>query len=224
MINLLNCKLDNCSLLQSQKIILPNPKIIFDVGMHHGKTTQEYLEVFPDAYIYGFEAEHQNFLIGKKMLDGYQSRLTLTESAVSNICGKVQLNINTHDGTHSILDIGKQQYWSGLVTTKKREEVSSVTLDNYCNINDIKHIDILKMDIQGAELEALKGAKKLLLKNKITMIVAEVEFRELYKTQPLYEDIAIYLRTYGYRLVGFYDSQHVGGALSWADAIFLLGE
>jgi FkbM family methyltransferase len=215
-------KSDNYSLLQSQKILMPNAKIIFDVGMHHGKTTQEYLEAFPDAHIYAFEAEHQNFLQGQKMLDSYQSRLTLIESAVSNIFGKVCLNINTHDGTHSILSIGKLQYWAGLVTTKKSEDVSSTTLDNYCDLNNIAHIDILKMDIQGAELEALKGANKLLSKNKIKMIVAEVEFRELYKNQPLYEDVAIYLRAYGYSLFGLYDFQYISGTLSWADAIFLL--
>ena len=197
-------------------------KIIFDVGMHHGKTTQEYLETFLDAHIYAFEAEHQNFLLGQKMLDCYQSRLTLIESAVSNISGKVCLNINSHDGTHSILSIGKLQYWAGLVTTKKSENVSSVTLDNYCDINNVAYIDILKMDIQGAELEALKGANKLLQKKKIKMIVAEVEFRELYKNQPLYIDVAIYLRAYGYSLVGLYDLQYINGTLCWADAIFLL--
>jgi hypothetical protein len=80
------------------------------------------------------------------------------------------------------------------------------------------------MDIQGAELNALKGARKLLSQKNITMIVTEVEFKELYKNQPLYEDLAVYLRDYGYVLVGLYDFHYVEGILSWADAIFLLEE
>jgi FkbM family methyltransferase len=219
-----NLKLNCCSLFGAQKQLLPNPMVIFDIGMHHGHTTKEYLENFSEARIYGFEAEHQNFLSAKKMLKSYQPRLTLIESAVFNVDGKVSFNVNTHDGTHSIFDIGKQQYWAGKATTKNIKQVNSITLDNYCDLNEIGHIDILKMDIQGAELNALKGARKLLSQKNITMIVTEVEFKELYKNQPLYEDLAVYLRDYGYVLVGLYDFHYVEGILSWADAIFLLEE
>lgn len=208
-------------LFADQKRLVPAASVIFDVGMQHGHTTKEYLEGYPQACVYAFEAEHDNFERGKSMLKDYGSRVQLLETAVSDTTGRRILNINTHDGTHSLLEVGAVQYWLQPASTKQRMEVDCVALDDFCQSRSISHIDILKMDIQGAELQALTGARQLLAKKVITLLALEVEFRPLYKGQPLYEDIAIFLRGYGYRLLNFYDLKYVNGVLSWADAIFV---
>lgn len=59
-------------------------------------------------------------------------------------------------------------------------------------------IDILKMDIQGGELLALKGAQSLLEASRIRLLALEVEFKPLYKDQPLFWDICAYLYRFGY--------------------------
>ena len=58
------------------------------------------------------------------------------------------------------------------------------TLDEYALSKGIQHIDILKMDVQGSELNVLKGAENLLKSNKIDIIYSEVWFKAAYEGQP----------------------------------------
>ena len=53
-------------------------------------------------------------------------------------------------------------------------EVKTQTLDNFCHNEKIDFIDVLKIDSEGNELNILKGAEKLLLKDKIYLIYTEI--------------------------------------------------
>jgi hypothetical protein len=52
--------------------------------------------------------------------------------------------------------------------------VKVTTLDSYCSQQNIKHIDILKLDVEGHSLEVIEGAKMLLDKKKIRIIIIEL--------------------------------------------------
>jgi len=60
--------------------------------------------------------------------------------------------------------------------------------------------DILKIDTQGTELDILIGSIPLL--DKIKLIELEVEFNPIYKNQPLFSDVDIFMRKNGYELLG----------------------
>ena len=62
----------------------------------------------------------------------------------------------------------------------KKETVNVVTIDNFCKKNNIKKIDLLKIDTEGHEAEVLEGASKMLKKN-IKYILIEFHFSKLYK-------------------------------------------
>jgi hypothetical protein len=82
--------------------------------------------------------------------------------------------------------------------TVKTERVATVRLDD---IPEIDAIDYLKMDIQGAELQALRGAERHLRR---TMVVhTEVEFVPLYVGQPLFAEVDQELRRQGFLLHTF---------------------
>ena len=66
--------------------------------------------------------------------------------------------------------------------------IDSVALDSF----DISNLDFIKIDIQGGELNVLKGAKESL--NSTIGLEIEVEFLELYKDQPLYGDLVNFLK------------------------------
>ena len=59
---------------------------------------------------------------------------------------------------------------------------------------------MLWLDLQGAELQALKGGEHLL--SKVSVIITEVEFSELYENQPLYKEIKSWLEDHGFVLIG----------------------
>lgn len=214
------------NLLESQKALLgvEGPRIIFDVGVQDGRSTLEYVDTFPNATIFGFEAEETNFVASTAVLQAHRDRVVLNQLAIAGRSGIGSIFVNSHSGTHSLLPIGGQRYWDGRERPVATQPVKTVSLDDFSAANGITTVDILKMDIQGAELEALTGASKLLASGSIRLIALEVEFQELYLDQPLFWDIGLFLRGFEYGLYALYDchfSPKNANTLCWADAIFL---
>ncbi len=148
----------------------------------------------------------------------------MTEAAVADRCGHRRFHRNTHDGTHSLLEIGEQRYWGGYAAPTEDIEVTALTLDVFADVHALDRVDILKMDIQGGELSALRGASRLLKERRIGLIATEVEFFHLYKGQPLFWDIGAFLQSFGYSLFKLYDLYYHPKnerVLSWADALFV---
>lgn len=190
------------SLLDDVTFILAGgPKVVVDVGCHHGHTT--YLERFADCEAYAFEAEAANFALAQQTLAPFGSRVRLSPSAVADVSGEIQFNVNSHDGTHSILDIGEQRYWADYVEKVETRSVPCARLDDLFPGEAV--IDLLHMDIQGGELQALQGAAALLAEWRIKLVYCEVEIFPLYQGQPLLWDLGAFLHKHGYRFYSFYD-------------------
>src|SRR5262249_15029949 len=95
------------------------------------------------------------------------------------------------------------------------------TIDRFCTDHNIQTIDILKLDIQGAELRALHGASSMLAKQKISLIFSEVLFGPEYEQQSYYHEIAGWLMRFGYHLFRFYELRYnYDRSLDYSDAIF----
>jgi FkbM family methyltransferase len=208
---------------QTQFFAPDAPLTIIDAGVHLGHSSQEYLEAFPNCRVFGFEPEVKNFAAAGAMLAPYGARMELLGNALSHSDETDVLQVNTHDGTHSLLEIGDGRYWEGPAETVHRQTIETVSLGKFCRDRKIAAVDILKMDIQGGELQALKGAAELLARGAISLIALEVLFKPLYKDQPLFWDVSDYLRSFGYGLHGLFECHYHSKnphVLSWADAIF----
>ena len=79
-----------------------------------------------------------------------------------------------------------------LFDVEKTEMVECDTLSSSLKELNINTLDYLKIDTQGSELDILKGSLDLL--ETITGIEVEVEFAELYKNQPLFEEVHTFLK------------------------------
>jgi len=100
-------------------------------------------------------------------------------------------------------------------------------------VEEISACDYLKIDVQGAELDVLKGSRELL--NDCLVVELEVEFVPIYKNQPLFAEIELYLREAGFFLHRLMDvsgrayrpflaSGNIFKPVSqllWADAVFV---
>lgn len=61
----------------------------------------------------------------------------------------------------------------GLETPKREEQVQIDTIDNYCYENQIQQIDLLKVDVEGHELEVFKGMSRMLKEERVKIIQFE---------------------------------------------------
>ena len=133
--------------------------------------------------------------------------------------------MNKFNAANSVLPSDQSNTIIDELTSNKNEvKVKSITIEDFVNNESISKIDILKLDIQGGEIKALRGAEKLLSERRISMIYTEVLFMPIYKEQPYFHDIAKFLYEYGYQVYNIYNPWYAKKRLSWADALFVSPE
>ena len=102
-----------------------------------------------------------------------------------------------------------------------QEEINITRLDEL----DIDKVDFIKLDIQGGEIEALKGGENLL--TQCLGLEVEVEFLPMYESQPLFGDVCQYLKEKGFEFIDFtsinrWERKKYGyGQAVFGDALFL---
>lgn len=184
--------------------------IIFDVGACEGEDSVKFSRRFPNSKVYAFEPLPKNFEKIKNNLDKYvATNINVSQVALSNKKGKSIFFVSSGrpQGTsENDWDYGNKS--SSLLRPAKvkkvhewlsfDEEVSVKTsrLDQFMKDNKLTKIDFLYMDVQGAELMVLEGAGEFL--KDIRAVWMEVESVELYKNQPLKEDVEIFMQKNGF--------------------------
>jgi FkbM family methyltransferase len=191
--------------------------VVFDIGANRGDTVEKYLGDLNNAKIYAFEPFPETFESLKHRFSENQAVLCFP-FAVSNSEEPKVFYVNKNIDTNSLLKPKKSGLSSDKEVANKSEiTVQTITLDKFCADHKIEHIDILKMDIQGGELQALQGAVNLLQKNKIGLIYSETFFINQYELQPLFHDLSKFLQPFGYYLQDIYSPVYGKGSLAWAD-------
>jgi len=207
-----------------QKRLLAHSRVdvVFDLGARVGKTVTKYRELFPSANIFCFEPFDSSYAVLSRMHQD-ASRVKPQKLAVSDTCGTQAFHCSDEQSDmNSLLPLSSH---AGLLTTASADRVitvDTVTLDAFCTRHRLDHLQILKMDIQGAELKALRGASGLLERRAIGLIYTEMNFGQLYEGQGTFHEVSQLLSTYSYSLYGLYNIAYSrNGPIGWADAIFV---
>ena len=190
--------------------------IVFDIGINHGQTLDKIKKNIPKAIVHGFEASKYCFeSLNKKY--SIDPSIHLNNIAIGDKKTTLKFNEYSWDVMNSFL---KRAY--GQAKIVEQYEVPVTTVDAYCFENDIKNIDLLKSDTEGFELNALKGAKKLLENNKIKFVFVEMFFDLNFINQASVGEIFCFLEKYNFSLVQFQDFSITGrGLASKSDALFI---
>jgi hypothetical protein len=93
---------------------------------------------------------------------------------------------------------------------------------DFAKSRDIDFIDILKMDVEGFEMDVLKGASSMLGDN-VAFVIAEVNFSSTDRRQSYFVDIERHLACFGFAPIGLYDIHYreKDGRLDYCDAVFV---
>ena len=208
--------------LQSELITVREP-VILDIGAHIGEVAKIYRERFPLANIYCYEPFPQSFQLLSKSVQG-SPRTFCYEMAVSDKNGTALLNANLNSATNSLLPTDERgaSFWGlKLLDTKSQVEVCTITVDTFCLEAGISHIDILKMDVQGAEFSILVGAQDMLVNQRISLIYTELIMCPTYQGQHQLHEYLSFLDSFGYVLLDLFNPVMSHNQLIQADGVFL---
>lgn len=148
-----------------------NQLIIFDVGANTGNYSNLLREVFGEkAIIHAFEPANKTFQ--KLSLNlGNKKGINLYNFGLGDENNKVFLFSDTEES--GLASIYERRLDHLNIRMNQREEIKIETLDYFCDRNDIKHINLLKIDVEGNEKRVLDGSKKMLSSGKIDFIQFE---------------------------------------------------
>lgn len=148
------------------------PLVVFDVGSNRGQFLNLARKSLAgkDFHIHCFEPGQKTFeSLSSQATD---SRVTLNNVAVGN-CEESRTLYYDRCGS-GMASLTKRELKHRGIQFDQFEEVSVTTIDRYCETHGIQGIDLLKLDIEGHELDALKGAEKTFSQNAIRLVTFEM--------------------------------------------------
>lgn len=141
---------------------LPKMPIIIDAGANIGVSCVWFLANNPGATLIAFEPAPDNFAFLKLNI-GHIEGVSLHQEAIGEHTGTVDLHLATHGAVHSIVDVDV-----GSTTVA----VPMDTLKNRLDSHSIDHVDLLKLDVEGSEMDVILGLGNKL--NSVDTVVGEV--------------------------------------------------
>lgn len=209
--------IDSLELLELIKADGLKVKHIFDAGANIGTWTLLAKSFFSDAIVHAFEplqVHIEKFKENTKQLSGVH----IHPFCLGNENANSVINISSFSDSSSILDATPLEFEQFGIKKSSEEQVSVKRLDNLITDGVLPLPDIIKLDVQGFELEILKGAGSYL--HGVGYLIVEVSFKEYYYGQPLFLDIANYLSAYNFDIYAFGHATPVGQELGQIDVLF----
>jgi len=151
---------------------LPAPYCIFDVGANQGQFLHLLLEQFSaqSFNVHCFEPGQETFRLLSASAPA-QNNIHLNPVGLSKEPGQATLYYDEQGSGFASLTQRKLDHFD--IHFSQSETVALDSLDHYCEVNQIEHIDLLKIDIEGHELDALEGARRLFAAGAIEMVTFE---------------------------------------------------
>lgn len=202
-------------IIQSRSI---DVRVVLDIGAASGETCKKFASSFPNAKVYAFEPLKSTF---QKLVDNTaaMSNILASNIGLGAKSGTVSINITGRVTSSSILGTNENEFFTEpepfrIVST---EEISIDTLDRRMQSEAAVHL--IKMDVQGYELEVLKGGVETL--KRTSFVLLELQNHQIYQGAPQYFEIDSFLRENGFELFDVIPSIRVNMQIKEFDAIYI---
>jgi FkbM family methyltransferase len=189
-----------------------SPNVVFDVGV--GPGTPELYEAFPDArlvLVEPLEEWRRNFEWVER-----QRPTDTVIAAAGSAPGEVEILVHRAPWCSSILGgLGEER------AEGTRRSVPVVRLDDIAAERDLVGPFVVKVDVEGAELEVLSGALDVLLATELVLM--EVSLFEFVHGAPQFHDVVAWMHDHGFAVADLYDAHNrlLDGALGRLDVAFV---
>jgi len=194
-------------------------RTVVDIGANRGQFALVARHYFPEATIVSFEPLPGPAAVYRAMFAG-DAQARLVEAAIGSQPGEATIHLSARDDSSSLLPITARQN----ALFPGTAEAGTATI-RVARLGDEVPADalvapaLLKLDVQGFELEALAGCEDLL--DRFSWVYVECSFVELYLGQAFADAVIARLRELGFRLTGIYHMAYDGdGQAVQADFLF----
>jgi len=170
--------------LQNIKKLGFTPAFAVDIGAYEGHWTEDFLEIFPGTKVLMLEAQAAKAEKLKALCNGFNNT-QYHIALLSAEAGKAFSFLESETASHVTDD-----------TTIATKTITSETLDGILESKQLPLPDFLKLDVQGFELEVLKGADTSLAHT--TFCLLEVSLLDLDNT-PLILEVMHYMDSKGFQ-------------------------
>ena len=186
---------------QALRDTVPELRTVVDAGSNVGQFARAISSRFPDADIICFEPVPAVFdLLTRNIAD--VARAELHAYALGDKSGSLAFHINKYSHASSALEMLPEAKRALPMLGDVQEAVVEIrTLDDLLGHRELRRPSLLKLDLQGFELQALRGAQGSVLRSTDYVLV-ETPFQASYVGQPLFDDIYVFLTSAGFKLIG----------------------
>ena len=191
-----------------------NPKHILDVGANVGNWSKSASLVFPAAKISMVEPQHSlTDSLNELCQELPQARLFPVAAGAE--ASRRDLFLRAEDPSSTFCDVGEYGEPLGVQSTE------IIPLDSLLDLPDFPGPDLVKIDVEGFEMEVFKGAQKII--STAEMLVVEVSFFKWYPMTPRFVDVITYLDERGLDVYDFcwFLRRPLDGALGISDVCFV---
>jgi FkbM family methyltransferase len=175
---------------------------ILDIGANAGQFAQAMRRIQPLAAIHSFEPIPA---VAAKLKANFATdqHFHAHEVAISDREGEHNFQINEFSPSSSLLPVtNTHKEMFNFAQNTKSIKVRLITLDRWAEEYDLKPPILCKLDVQGNELSALRGAREILARTDYLLI--EVNFFRFYEGQPSFADIYSLVQPYGFEFIDFF--------------------
>ena len=197
-------------------LALPEKPVVVDGGANKGAVTARLLDALPGSRLHAFEPQPR---LARKLAKHFRDepRVTVHALALGEAAATLPLSVLSRPTLSSLLaPTGIRDKYDGQdLPITETVPVPVVRLDAV-----LPQADVIKLDLQGYELPALRGASGILA--GVTVVVAETARYPLYAGQALLPELTAYLAEFGLHLDGVYDLyRDPAGRIASGDAVFV---
>jgi FkbM family methyltransferase len=193
---------------------------LVDLGAHRGEFAESARRVLEPRRLVLVEADPE---LARDLERRYahEPAIEVVHAAVTDHTGPVQLRINAHRDSTSILPITAQaeRQFELDMRELRQVEVPGLTLDELFEAHELERVALLKVDIQGAERQMIAGGAQALA--RVESLYIEVCFEEFYAGSADFHGLDALLRELGFKVRSFHESQ-LGrdGCMAYTNALY----
>ena len=187
--------------LRLMRAVLPQCTTVFDVGANIGDWSVLAMEINPQLQIHCFEPSAATF---QRLQARMRGGAICNNFGLSSLPGEMTLWVFADGaGINSLYKRhGLEDNW-GLAEQQRKETVRLETLDVYCQRVGVQILDLMKVDVEGHELDVFKGAKGMLEKGAVKRIQFEFGGCNI-DSRVLLKDLFDFFALYHYALYKIY--------------------